>query len=384
MSQRFVLAGVVVIALLILGVVGYMLTRPAPTPTPTAATPVEITQTATQTPPYIPKVIRIGTDPVGSISYKMGAYLSDIFNRHLGKELGITFYSMPFPAGGNLKALVMGDIEFAEPTDLELLDLYTYGETFGIIKISRDEAKKLPVQTFWDFSLTSFFLVKREDADKYRCWRDLAGKPVFLTPIGFGTHLSMLRVLRILGINVTHVEISLTAVGDALERGSIVATAAYVTGVKAAPPWLLELDAKMNLAPVNPCPDEIEKLEKAGIILVKKNARDFFKRNANMGDIIGPQYFHGFHAAVDVPEDLVYQMLKILEAVAKDYQGVAAEFAEMAQDFVGLQLKGLKSALSMGIPVHPGLAKYLKEKGVWNPEWDKYIAKSLKPERVTG
>jgi TRAP-type uncharacterized transport system substrate-binding protein len=103
-----------------------------------------------------------------------------------------------------------------------------------------------------------------------------------------------------------------------------------------------------------------------------------------MGEIVGTQYFHGFHAAVDVPEDLVYLMLKILENTSKDYERVAAEFAEMAKDFVGLQLKGLKSALSMGIPVHPGLAKFLKEKGVWDPQWDKYIARSLKPQSITG
>jgi len=92
LSQRFVLAGVVVVFLLVLGVIGFMLTRPAPAPTPTTI-PVETTPTAPQTPPSIPKVIRIGTDPVGSISYKMGAYLSDIFNRHLGRDLGINFYS---------------------------------------------------------------------------------------------------------------------------------------------------------------------------------------------------------------------------------------------------------------------------------------------------
>jgi hypothetical protein len=40
--------------------------------------------------------------------------------------------------------------------------------------------------------------------------------------------------------------------------------------------------------------------------------------------------------------------------------------------------------LSMGIPVHPGLAKFLKEKGVWDPQWDKYIARSLKPQSITG
>lgn len=372
------LASVIIVALLVLGIIGYTLRSALQSPQETMP-PIEAT-----TPPATPQVIRIGTDPVGSLSYKMGAYLSDVFNRHIGADLGISFYAMPFPPGGNLKALVIGDVEFAEPTDLELLDLYTYGEEFGIIKVAPGEVRKLPVQTVWDFSLTSFFLVKREDAGEYKCWRDLSGKPVFLTPIGFGTHLSMLRALRILGINVSHVEISLAAVGDALERGSIVATAAYITGVKAAPPWLLDLDVRMDLAPVNLCPDEIEKLERAGIVVVKKDAGEFFKRNAGMGEIIGTQYFHGFHAAIDVPEDVVYRMLKVLETISKDYERVAVEFAEMAQDFVGLQLKGLKSALGMGIPVHPGLAKYLKEKGVWNPEWDRYIARSLIPQRVTG
>jgi hypothetical protein len=28
------------------------------------------------------------------------------------------------------------------------------------------------------------------------------------------------------------------------------------------------------------------------------------------------------------------------------------------------------------------LAKYLKEKGLWNPEWDKYIAKEMIPKLV--
>jgi hypothetical protein len=32
--------------------------------------------------------------------------------------------------------------------------------------------------------------------------------------------------------------------------------------------------------------------------------------------------------------------------------------------------------------VHPGLAKYLKEKGAWDPKWDKYIAKDLIPVKT--
>jgi hypothetical protein len=28
------------------------------------------------------------------------------------------------------------------------------------------------------------------------------------------------------------------------------------------------------------------------------------------------------------------------------------------------------------VEIHPGLAKYMKEKGAWDPEWDARIAKA--------
>jgi TRAP-type uncharacterized transport system substrate-binding protein len=28
------------------------------------------------------------------------------------------------------------------------------------------------------------------------------------------------------------------------------------------------------------------------------------------------------------------------------------------------------------VPIHPGLAKWMKEKGVWNSSWDSSIAKN--------
>ena len=39
----------------------------------------------------------------------------------------------------------------------------------------------------------------------------------------------------------------------------------------------------------------------------------------------------------------------------------------MAEDCAGFQVKGIQSIPEM--PVHPGLAKYLKEKGLWNSSW---------------
>ena len=372
MSQRIVLIGVVIIALLVLGVIGYMLTTPTPTPT-TTPTP---TPTTTPAPP---PVIRLTTPPIGSTSYKIAAYLADIWNR----EVGLRVFVQPYPSTEvGVKALVLGEAEVSFMGDVHFMDLYTWGGEFGILGVGLErEAKKLPVQSIWVFVSDTFLLVKAEDADKYKCWKDLEGKNVFLTTKGFANHLNMLRALRAVGVNVNHVEISTGAVADALRMGTIVATALYTT-VEVLPPWGMEVELKIDLAPLNPCPDEIEKLEAAGLILKKIDSTKVFSRNKNMGTVIGVSFFSGWHAAIDIPEDTIYKMLVALEKVAKDYVRVAREFSPIATDFVGFQLEATKSMVAYGIPIHPGLAKFLKEKGVWNPEWDKYIARELIPVKV--
>ncbi len=39
----------------------------------------------------------------------------------------------------------------------------------------------------------------------------------------------------------------------------------------------------------------------------------------------------------------------------------------MAKDFVGMQVNGINA--NPDIAVHPGLAKFLKEKNAWNDKW---------------
>jgi TRAP-type uncharacterized transport system substrate-binding protein len=382
LTQRVILVGTVIVVLIVLGAIGYMLTRPTPTPTTPTPTPT-VTTVITPTKPTPPQVVRISTAALGTATYVIGAYLADIWNRELA-DLGIRFFVMPFPSPETgVKAIVLGEIEMGYVADVHFMDLYTWGKEFGIITGLEGLAKRLPVPSIWFSTSDTFFLIKAEDVDKYKCWRDLEGKNVFLTPVGFGNHLNALRMLRAVGVKVNHVEISTAAVADALERGTIVATVLYVVG-DALPPWGKELDLKMKLAPLNPCPDEIEKLKVAGLNVKELDATLFFAKNKDMGKIMGVSLFVTWSTAIDVPEDIVYRMLVALEKNAKDYEKVSAYFKEAAGDIVGLQLKGVKWSIAYGIPVHPGLAKYLKEKGVWNPEWDKYIARELIPKLVKG
>jgi TRAP-type uncharacterized transport system substrate-binding protein len=39
----------------------------------------------------------------------------------------------------------------------------------------------------------------------------------------------------------------------------------------------------------------------------------------------------------------------------------------MAKDFVGMQVKGINANLE--VPVHPGLARFLKERKAWDAKW---------------
>jgi TRAP-type uncharacterized transport system substrate-binding protein len=40
-----------------------------------------------------------------------------------------------------------------------------------------------------------------------------------------------------------------------------------------------------------------------------------------------------------------------------------------------MQKKGVQSSIDL-VPVHPGLAKYMRERGVWDAKWDSRIAQA--------
>jgi TRAP-type uncharacterized transport system substrate-binding protein len=384
LSQRFVLVGIAIVALLILGVVGYLLTRPAPTPTPTP-TPVETTPTATQTPapqtPPPPQVIRIATSALGTVGYVIAAYLADIWNR----EAGLRTYVQPYAGTGEATlALVLGEVEIAYSADVLLIDLYSWGKMFGVMGVGLEgKAKKFPAQSIWFYTVEFFILIPKKDADKYKCWKDLNGKNVYLYFTGSGPYLSGLLMLRSAGVSVNPLEVSLGAVADALDRGTVVATIAWtVAGGQTTASWIRDLELRIDLEALRPCPDEIEKLKEAGLALMEVDLSKVFSRNKHIGVVPAVPSFYGWHAAIDIPEDVVYRMLVALEKVAKDYVKVERGFSQIAADMAGFQVEAVKSCIAYGIPVHPGLAKYLKEKGLWNPEWDKYIAKEMIPKLV--
>ena len=94
----------------------------------------------------------------------------------------------------------------------------------------------------------------------------------------------------------------------------------------------------------------------------KKNGKDVGVRM-----IQGVPILFAYNVRADMPEDVVYKLVsafyKNRESLAKADPG----FTPMARDFVGMQVQGISA--NPDVPVHAGLAKFLREQKAWNEKW---------------
>jgi TRAP-type uncharacterized transport system substrate-binding protein len=64
---------------------------------------------------------------------------------------------------------------------------------------------------------------------------------------------------------------------------------------------------------------------------------------------------------------VVYKIVSAFDANKDKLAQIDAGFGPMAKDFVGMQVNGINA--NPEIAVHPGLAKFLKEKNAWKDSW---------------
>jgi TRAP-type uncharacterized transport system substrate-binding protein len=123
----------------------------------------------------------------------------------------------------------------------------------------------------------------------------------------------------------------------------------------------------MDLKVINPCPDEIAKLKAAGLAVAEVNAKDAFSKDVGPDKLMGVPILFGYNARLDMPEDLVYKLVSAVYKEKDNLVKVDAGFTPMAKDFIGMQTNGINA--NPQIPVHPGLAKFLKEHKAWDDKW---------------
>jgi TRAP-type uncharacterized transport system substrate-binding protein len=215
--------------------------------------------------------------------------------------------------------------------------------------------------------MESFMAAPADKAGQFKCWKDFSGKPVFFTTAGFMNWLNMQRSFKALGYEFKHVQIDPATQADALNGGTIVGATAYTTAGASLPSYWKETDIRTSVAMVNPCPDEIAKLKAAGLGIATVDPSKAFSKPVGVKEILGVPILFGYNMRGDMPEDVVYKMLGAFYKNREDLAKADPGFGPMAKDFVGMQVAGISA--NPNIPVHTGLAKFLRDHNAWNDKW---------------
>ena len=314
------------------------------------------------------KDIPWGTSAVGSAGHKALVVLAEMLNREMPKYR-VTVQPTP-GAIVSVKGYATGQFEGYYGADIAFYELANDIKRFKGFKAS---IKRQPLQSFWVFTTDMGMAVHARDKGKYKSWNDLAGKALFTGNPPWDTRAQVERAFEALGIKYQYRQVDLSAAGSLLQSGGIDGFGLYTNGEAAVPPWITEATLAADWAALNPSAAEIATLKKAGFAVIELKP-EVFKRNVHTDKVVLLPFYYGFHVGLEIPEDDVYQMLKVVEKNLPDLVKADASYAQIAKDMPGFQRLGVMSSVNL-VPVHPGLAKYMREKGVWDAKWDARIAK---------
>jgi TRAP transporter TAXI family solute receptor len=308
------------------------------------------------------KSLRWTTSQVGSYGYTIAAAMAKIAEQALGGEYTVTVQPYQSPTVA-MKAVMNGEGEIAYTADIGMTQ---FQERVGPFKDYKPAKPEL-VHTWYAYPMESMMATSAKEGDKFKCWKDFSGKPVYFTQAGFQNWLNWQRIFKTLGYDFKHVQIDNKANADALEQGTIVGSAIYTTAGRSLAPYWKETEVRMDIRVINPCADEVAKLKAAGLAVAEVEAKGAFSKSVGPATLQGVPILFGYNARTDMSEDSVYKMVKAFYDKRDELVKVDAGFTPMAKDFIGMQVQGIDA--NPQIPVHAGLAKFLKEHKAWKDSW---------------
>ena len=313
------------------------------------------------------KDIKWGTSAVGSSGYRALVNLTALLNREMPDY---RFTALPMPGAiVSVKGYATGKLDACYGADVAFYELANDTNRF---KGFKSQMTRQPVQSFWTFTTEVGVAVQAKARDRYTQWRDLSGKKVFTGPLPWDVRAQLERGFQALGVKHEYVEVDLATVGSLLDQGRLDGFITYTNAEATTAPWIIEVSLTTDFAILNPSAEEIQILKNAGFGISEVDPQ-VFKKDVHVDKVLYLPFYYGFHVGSEIPEADVYRMLTIIEKNAADLAKSDAGFAQIAKNMAEIQRKGVASAVAY-VPVHPGLAKWMREKGVWDSKWDDRIA----------
>jgi len=310
------------------------------------------------------QVLRWGSSQAGSSAYIVLFGVAKIVNDALPD-----IYIEAIPAGGSIASQRMagkGELEGVYSGAWNFTDMYTNRGPYE--KAPFPAASPKPYQTWYCYLAKQFLITKAERSD-IKSWSDLAGKTIFNSVPGSSVYEVPRAALTALGVwsKLKAVNIPFTSAADALKMGTIDAIIGYANG-DVLIPWMAEVDTRVKLKIVPPTPAEFETIKKVkGYATPTLDTKKVFSQDMGAPQVNVIADYYGFHIGNKLSAEGGYRVFKVLIEKASEVAKVHATLKAYAEDPLGMQVKAISSIPD--IPVHPGVAKYLKEKGVWKDEF---------------
>ena len=316
-----------------------------------------------------PKDIRWGTGPIGSVGHKALVVLAGFLNKEM-PDYRITVLPMP-GAVMTVKGYATNQIDAFYGSDDALRE---FASDSGRFKGFKASMKRQPVQSMWIFTLDVGLAIKASNADKIKKWGDLTGKKVFTGPLPFDTRLHLENAMAAAGVKHNYVQVDLSTAGSQLDSGSIDAMIVYYTGGVVPAPWLSQASLAVDWAGLNPSPDELAKLKAKGFAVTDADAKTISRNDIHVKKLTLLPFYWGFDIGMNMSTNDVYRMLTLIDKHADELAKQDADFAEIANGKLAAFQKAALDQTWDLVPIHPGLAKFLKEKGQWDSKWDSKVA----------
>jgi TRAP transporter solute receptor, TAXI family len=314
----------------------------------TATTSPQQTPTATPTRPAGPYRLIIFTGGTGGTYFPVGSKLAEMLNKYAGDI--ITAEARTSGASvANANALAQGDANMAFIQN----DVAYYAYN-GLYMFENRKIDMRGVITLYPETIQIVVLADSPIKSIY----DLKGKKVAVGATGSGTAVNAEQILKAAGIwdDVEKVYASFSDAANLLKLRQI--DAAFVTaGHPTSAIVELSTTTPVRLVAI---PDEVyNKLLEQGYRFYVRITVPKETYNGMDSDVQTVAVMAMISVRPDVPEDVVYTMLKTIFDHLDEFRATHAKVS-------GLSLE--KALDGMPIPLHPGAVKFYQEKGIEVPK----------------
>ncbi|HWV40965.1 TAXI family TRAP transporter solute-binding subunit [Pseudorhodoplanes sp.] len=285
--------------------------------------------------------LKMMTGPQGGVWIPLGGQLKDMWEKSVG---GLSVQALPGAGIANVRGIEEGKADVGFGNSISTVDAIAGNPPF-----TKKHGNVCNVATLYP---QYFQVVTRADAN-INSVKDLKGKGVTTQQRGNTGEAITAHMLKVAGMGYNDVKMSFVSYTDSVTQMQDGHAVAFTLGTTIPSGAVMDLAAARDIKLLDMA-DMYEDMRKInpGYTLVTVPKGTYPKQDKDV-KVIG--YATHIVASCKLPEDMVYQMTK---AMASNVSNMAAVNKAMT----GLTPKQM--AEDIGVPFHPGAAKFYKEAGV--------------------